>query len=142
MKKCINISYGRLSLVLHGLSMGLGLTSLILSLPNNDFAHLRVPLENILSTTNNFSKENLINTSGFGKEYSGKLLWSGELIDITAWRFNNEKIDREQLFWMEISILGSLKHKNLVSLLGFCDENDEKIIINENDMDRECPSTI
>ncbi|GJS60801.1 kinase-like domain, phloem protein 2-like protein [Tanacetum coccineum] len=30
---------------------------------------------------------------------------------------------------MEISMLSSLKHKNLVSLVGFCDENDEKIII-------------
>nr|GEZ13335.1 protein kinase-like domain, phloem protein 2-like protein [Tanacetum cinerariifolium] len=35
----------------------------------------------------------------------------------------------EQQFWMEISVLSSLKHKNLVSLVGFCDENDEKIII-------------
>ncbi|GKE58487.1 kinase-like domain, phloem protein 2-like protein, partial [Tanacetum coccineum] len=30
---------------------------------------------------------------------------------------------------MEISMLSTLKHKNLVSLVGFCDENDEKIII-------------
>lgn len=30
---------------------------------------------------------------------------------------------------MEVSLLSSLKHKNLVSLVGFYDENDEKIII-------------
>ncbi|GKD53184.1 kinase-like domain, phloem protein 2-like protein [Tanacetum coccineum] len=30
---------------------------------------------------------------------------------------------------MEISLLSTLKHKNLVSLVGFCDENDEKVII-------------
>ncbi|GJZ95677.1 kinase-like domain, phloem protein 2-like protein [Tanacetum coccineum] len=34
---------------------------------------------------------------------------------------------------MEISMLSNLKHKNLVSLVGFCDENDEKIIINKDD---------
>ncbi|GKD91814.1 kinase-like domain, phloem protein 2-like protein [Tanacetum coccineum] len=42
-------------------------------------------------------------------------------------RLNKEK--DEHWFWMEISMLSTLKHKNLVSLVGFCDENDEKIII-------------
>ncbi|GJT92867.1 kinase-like domain, phloem protein 2-like protein, partial [Tanacetum coccineum] len=59
------------------------------------------------------------------------LLWSGELIEIRVRRWLKEKWDdeKEQQFWMEISLLSSLKHKNLVSLVGFCDENDEKIII-------------
>ncbi|GJV41659.1 kinase-like domain, phloem protein 2-like protein [Tanacetum coccineum] len=103
-----------------------------MSLPSNEFAHLKVPLENILSATNNFAEENVISTGYFGKIYKGQLLWSGELIDITARRFNKERNDREHLFWMEISMLCTLKHKNLLSLDGFCDENDEKIIINRN----------
>ncbi|GKC69139.1 kinase-like domain, phloem protein 2-like protein [Tanacetum coccineum] len=104
-----------------------------MSLPSNKFAHLRVPLENILSATNNFAQQNVISTSAFGKRYKGQLLWSGELIDITARRFNKERTDKEQLLWMDISMLSSLKHKNLVSLVGFCDENDEKIIINRRE---------
>lgn len=95
----------------------------------NEFAHLRVPLQNILSATNNFDEENLIGESGFGKRYRGQLLRSGELIEIRARRLNKELDEVEQLFWREISILSSLKHKNVVSLVGFCDENDEKIII-------------
>ncbi|GKA35377.1 kinase-like domain, phloem protein 2-like protein [Tanacetum coccineum] len=47
--------------------------------------------------------------------------------------FNKEGTDREQLFWTEISMLSNLKHKNVVSLVGFCDENDEKIIIIRNE---------
>nr|GFA58458.1 protein kinase-like domain-containing protein [Tanacetum cinerariifolium] len=96
---------------------------------SKEFAHLKVPLENILSATNNFTQENVIRDSGFAMEYKGQLLLSGELIDITAKRFNKERNDREQLFWVEISMLSTLKHENLVSLVGFCDENDEKIII-------------
>ncbi|GKC60589.1 kinase-like domain, phloem protein 2-like protein [Tanacetum coccineum] len=65
--------------------------------------------------------------------YMGQLLWSGEFIDITARRFNKERNDREQLFWMEISMLSTLKHKNLVSFVGFCDDNDEKVIIYKNE---------
>ncbi|GJW08611.1 kinase-like domain, phloem protein 2-like protein [Tanacetum coccineum] len=105
----------------------------IMSLPSNEFAHLKVPLENILSATNNFAQENVISSPGdVEKSYKGKLLLSGELIDITAERFNKERDDREQRFWMEISMLSNLKHKNVVSLVGFCDENEEKIIINKH----------
>nr|GFD16720.1 protein kinase-like domain, phloem protein 2-like protein [Tanacetum cinerariifolium] len=53
----------------------------------------------------------------------------GPLIDIRARRFNKGRYDLEQLFWMDMSMLSTLKHKNVVSLVGFCDENDEKIII-------------
>nr|GEV63816.1 protein kinase-like domain, phloem protein 2-like protein [Tanacetum cinerariifolium] len=108
----------------------------IMSLPSNQFAHLKVPLEGILDATNNFAEENAIIEYDFSMEYKGQLLWSGELIDITAKRFNKERIDREQLFWTEISMLSSLKHKNLVSLVGFCDDNDEKIIIIRNEKAR------
>ncbi|GKA88957.1 kinase-like domain, phloem protein 2-like protein, partial [Tanacetum coccineum] len=59
---------------------------------------------------------------------------SGELIDICVRRLiNRERDDREQVFWMEISLLSTLKHKNLVSLVGFCDDNDEKVIIYKNE---------
>nr|GFB42564.1 protein kinase-like domain, phloem protein 2-like protein [Tanacetum cinerariifolium] len=98
------------------------------------FAHLRVPLENILSATNNFAEENVIGEGGFGKRYKGQLLWSGELINIMARRFNKGRNDGEQLLWMDVSLLSSLKHKNLVSLVGFCDENDEKIIITKHEI--------
>ncbi|GJW55301.1 kinase-like domain, phloem protein 2-like protein [Tanacetum coccineum] len=96
---------------------------------SKEFAHLKVPLQNILSATNNFSNENHIRTTGFAKEYKGQLLWSGDLVDISARRLNKERDDHEQLFWTEISMLSTLKHKNVVSIVGFCDENDEKIII-------------
>ncbi|GKA50619.1 kinase-like domain-containing protein [Tanacetum coccineum] len=99
------------------------------SVNHDDFAHLKIPLESILFATNNFSKENLTEEADFGNSYKGQLLWSGELIRIDARRYNKQRDEGEHEFWMEISMLSSLKHKNLVSLVGFCDENDEKIII-------------
>ncbi|GKA83836.1 kinase-like domain-containing protein [Tanacetum coccineum] len=101
------------------------------SSPNHDhLAHLKIPLEDILSATNNFGENKFAGTGGFGNHYWGQLLFSGELIYIVAQRLSNESNDeKEQQFWMEIFMLSSLKHKNLVSLVGFCDENDEKIII-------------
>ncbi|GJT34032.1 kinase-like domain, phloem protein 2-like protein [Tanacetum coccineum] len=103
------------------------------SVNHDDLAHLKTPLESILSATNNFDDKRAMFESEFEKRYWAQLLWSGELIDITARRFNKERDDKEQLFWMEISLLSTLKHKNLASLFGFCDENDEKIIITNFD---------
>ncbi|GJZ88369.1 kinase-like domain, phloem protein 2-like protein [Tanacetum coccineum] len=79
------------------------------SLNHDDFAHLKIPLEYVLSATNNFSDENVIGTSRFVNCYKGHLLWSGDLIYIDAQR-------------------------NVVSFVGFCDENGEKIIINKLEM--------
>nr|GEZ66046.1 protein kinase-like domain-containing protein [Tanacetum cinerariifolium] len=106
----------------------------IVSLPSNEFGHVKIPLEDILSATNNCAQENVLGENKIEKRYKGQLLWSGELIHIHAQRFKKERNDREQLFWTEISMLSTLKHKNVVSLVGFCDENDEKIIIITVDM--------
>ncbi|GKB35923.1 kinase-like domain, phloem protein 2-like protein, partial [Tanacetum coccineum] len=69
-------------------------------------------------------------TGRFGKRYKGNLLWFGELIDIDAQRLiNKEWNEIEQQFWTEISMLSSLKHKNLVSVVGFCNEVGAETII-------------
>ncbi|PWA63200.1 protein kinase-like domain, Phloem protein 2-like protein [Artemisia annua] len=100
------------------------------SVNHDDFAHLKMPLVNVLSATSNFDDKNVIQKADIGNAYIGQLLWSGELIKIKAQRLNKEWYDeKEEDFWMEISMLSTLKHKNLASIVGFCDENDEKIII-------------
>ncbi|GJV13290.1 kinase-like domain, phloem protein 2-like protein, partial [Tanacetum coccineum] len=104
---------------------------LIYSSPNH-LAHLRIPLEDIESATNYFAYNNLIEVDEFGRRYKGQLLWSGELIDITArirMLINKEWDEIEQQFWMEISMLSSVKHKNVVSIVGFCNEVGAETII-------------
>ncbi|GJV35906.1 kinase-like domain, phloem protein 2-like protein [Tanacetum coccineum] len=97
----------------------------------NHLAHLRIPLEDIETATNYFDVESIIEEGEFGKIYKGQLLWSGELIDITAGRLTNKEWDdeKEQQFWTDISMLSSLKHKNVVSIVGFCNEVGAETII-------------
>ncbi|GJS29000.1 kinase-like domain, phloem protein 2-like protein [Tanacetum coccineum] len=92
----------------------------------DNLAHLKIPLQSILSATNNFDDENVIGRGGYVKTHTGQLSWSDEIIEISARRFDK---DRDEMFWTAVSMLSSLKHQNLVSLVGFCDENGEKIII-------------
>ncbi|GKB54126.1 kinase-like domain, phloem protein 2-like protein, partial [Tanacetum coccineum] len=97
----------------------------------NHLAHLRIPLEDIESATNYFAEENVIQEGGFGMIYNGQLTCSGELINIHAQRISNQvwDDDKEQQFWNEVSILSSLKHKNVVSVVGFCNEVGAETII-------------
>ncbi|GJU65028.1 kinase-like domain, phloem protein 2-like protein [Tanacetum coccineum] len=89
-----------------------------------------MPLEDIEYATNYFDEKNFIGEGGFGKRYTGQLLWSGKLIDITAQRLSNEEWDeKEQKFWTEILMISCLKHENVVSIVGFCNEVGAETII-------------
>ncbi|XP_071741473.1 uncharacterized protein [Rutidosis leptorrhynchoides] len=96
----------------------------------SNFSHLQIPLEDIIEATNNFDEKNVIGHGGLGKVYKGKLLRSGRWVKVAARRLDS-KHKRGIQFLTEISVLSSLKHENIVSILGFCDEKGEKVIINE-----------
>ncbi|GKB98423.1 kinase-like domain, phloem protein 2-like protein [Tanacetum coccineum] len=80
--------------------------------------------------TNNFALENIITEFRNGTIFKGRLLHSQQFIDIAAKKFFSSDIKREsKKIWTEIFMLSSLNHKNLVSIIGFCDEERMKIII-------------
>ncbi|GJV11602.1 kinase-like domain-containing protein [Tanacetum coccineum] len=93
--------------------------------------HLKIPLEDILEATNHFSNENFIRQGGFGKIYKGKLERYEELIDIVARRLDDKYGQGSKEFLTEVTMLSSLKHENLVSIVGFCDKKNEEIVINK-----------
>ncbi|KAJ0735716.1 putative protein kinase RLK-Pelle-CrRLK1L-1 family [Helianthus annuus] len=94
------------------------------------FDHLKIPLRDIQTATNHFADENIVGLDGFGKEYKGQLLLSsGRLIDILARRLDYKYGQGIKEFQTEIMTLSSLNHPNIVSIVGFCNEGEEKIII-------------
>ncbi|KAK9068377.1 hypothetical protein SSX86_012490 [Deinandra increscens subsp. villosa] len=94
------------------------------------FADLRIPLEEVLKATNNFHDDNIIGHGDFGPAYKGQLLWSGKSMKIVARRLDRKHGLGDSAFLTEVSMLSNLKHTNLVSIIGFCEEKGEKIIIN------------
>ncbi|XP_068645880.1 LRR receptor-like serine/threonine-protein kinase RPK2 [Aristolochia californica] len=72
--------------------------------------------ENIVRSTGNFSVQNLIGTGGFGATYKAELL-PGYLVAVK--RLSIGKFQGLQQFDAEIRTLGRIRHKNLVTLIGY-----------------------
>lgn len=77
----------------------------------------RITHQEIEAATNGFSEENVIGTGGNGKVYKGVLEGGAE---IAVKRISHENDQGMREFVAEISSLGRLKHRCLVSLRGWC----------------------
>ncbi|KAL1196354.1 Cysteine-rich receptor-like protein kinase 38 [Cardamine amara subsp. amara] len=89
---------------------------------------LRFDFGLILIATNDFSSENKIGQGGFGSVYKG-ILPSRQEIAVKRLTRGSGQGDIE--FRNEVLLLTRLQHRNLVKLLGFCNEGDEQILVYE-----------
>ncbi|XP_027931976.1 probable LRR receptor-like serine/threonine-protein kinase At1g06840 [Vigna unguiculata] len=80
------------------------------------------------SATNNFSTSAQVGQGGYGKVYKGTLS-DGTVVAIK--RAQEGSLQGEKEFLTEISLLSRLHHRNLVSLLGYCDEEGEQMLVYE-----------
>ncbi|XP_071687442.1 probable serine/threonine-protein kinase PBL25 [Rutidosis leptorrhynchoides] len=90
---------------------------------------LKISLENIQLATENFHDKNFVGGGGFGKVYKGKLPHSDNTI--VAKRLDTKGGQGEKQFRNELQIRFNFKHDNIISLVGYCDEKDAKIIVYE-----------
>ncbi|CAI9284858.1 unnamed protein product [Lactuca saligna] len=97
----------------------------------NQFEHLKIQLKTIESATNNFSKDHCIGEGGFGKVYKGELLLSKGYTTGAIKRLDRTFGQGDSEFWKEVMTLSVYRHQNIVSLLGYCDEKGEKILVYE-----------
>ncbi|KAJ0495261.1 putative protein kinase RLK-Pelle-CrRLK1L-1 family [Helianthus annuus] len=95
------------------------------------FEHLKMHLEGIKSITNNFANENYIGMGGFGSVYKGEIVHSTGQIMVAVKRLDRVFGQGDPEFWKEIMTLSLYKHENIISLLGYCDDNGEKILVYE-----------
>ncbi|KAI3768304.1 hypothetical protein L2E82_18872 [Cichorium intybus] len=94
--------------------------------PNLDL-NLRVPFADILQATNNFDEKLMIGRGGFGKVYKGTL--HGTKVAVKRGEQGHGQGRPE--FVTEIMVLSKIRYKHLVSLIGYCDENDEMLLVYE-----------
>ncbi|KAF2310767.1 hypothetical protein GH714_017003 [Hevea brasiliensis] len=88
----------------------------------------RFTLAEIRAATNNFDESLVIGVGGFGKVYKG------EIEDGTLGAIKRANPQSEQglaEFETEIEMLSKLRHRHLVSMIGFCEEQNEMILVYE-----------
>ncbi|XP_054818324.1 putative serine/threonine-protein kinase-like protein CCR3 [Prosopis cineraria] len=90
-------------------------------------------LSELAATTNNFSVDNKIGSGSFGVVYRGKLEDGREVAIKRGETCRRKKKfqEKESAFDSEVALLSRLHHKHLVGLIGFCEENDERLLVYE-----------
>ncbi|XP_073310926.1 receptor-like protein kinase ANXUR1 [Primulina huaijiensis] len=83
-------------------------------------------LTEIKNATKNFDESNVIGVGGFGKVYKGII--DGEN-KVAVKRSNPSSEQGVNEFQTEIEMLSRLRHRHLVSLIGFCEDNGEMILV-------------
>ncbi|KAJ4795941.1 Kinase superfamily protein [Rhynchospora pubera] len=76
-----------------------------------------------------FLDECVIGEGGFGKVYKGTLERAGQIVAVKQLKLDGEQGNRE--FLNEVSMLSNLQHSNLVNLVGYCSEGDQKLLVYE-----------
>ncbi|KAB2075113.1 hypothetical protein ES319_A07G198800v1 [Gossypium barbadense] len=95
------------------------------SLPSDICRHFS--LREIKTATNNFDKNLIIGRGGFGEVYKG--FANAGSTPVAIKRLNPGSQQGVLEFRTEIEMLSKLRHQNLVSLIGYCQDNKEMILV-------------
>ncbi|XP_075082010.1 putative serine/threonine-protein kinase PBL25 [Nicotiana tabacum] len=82
----------------------------------------------LASATKNFRQECLIGEGGFGRVFKGTLQ-GGEVVAVKQLDRTGTQGNKE--FQVEVFMLTLLNHPNLVSLIGYCADGDQRILVYE-----------
>lgn len=84
--------------------------------------------EELKDITNGFSSENLLGEGGFGCVYKG-CLPDGRMVAVKQLKLGSGQGDRE--FKAEVEIISRVHHRHLVSLVGYCIEEHQRLLVYE-----------
>ncbi|KAL9345871.1 hypothetical protein Peur_060724 [Populus x canadensis] len=83
----------------------------------------------LATATMNFNNENLIGEGGFGRVYKGLIAKTNQVVAVKQLDRNGFQGNRE--FLVEVLMLSLLHHPNLVNMVGYCADGDQRILVYE-----------
>ncbi|KAE8664114.1 Serine/threonine-protein kinase [Hibiscus syriacus] len=81
----------------------------------------------LASATKNFKQESLLGEGSLGKVYKGTI--QGQ--DVAVKQLDRNAMEGSSEFFVEVGQLGLLQHANLVSLVGYCADGDQRLLVYE-----------
>nr|XP_043629864.1 receptor like protein kinase S.2-like [Erigeron canadensis] len=88
-------------------------------------------LPEIRAATNEFDDELVIGQGGFGKVYKGSIKLGATCAPAAVKRLHTNSNQGAKEFWVEVEMLSKLRHCNLASLFGYCNDGKEMILVYE-----------
>ncbi|KAF5790099.1 putative protein kinase RLK-Pelle-RLCK-VIIa-1 family [Helianthus annuus] len=79
--------------------------------------------------TKNFRRETLLDENRVGKVFKGTLQGTGQVVAVKQLDRHGTKANKE--FLAEVMMLSRLRHPNLVELIGYCADGDQRILVYE-----------
>ncbi|CAJ2674349.1 unnamed protein product [Trifolium pratense] len=100
------------------------------SVQNVEAGNMVISIQVLREVTDNFSEKNILGKGGFGTVYKGEL---ADGTKIAVKRMQTEMVGDKGLneFKSEIAVLTKVRHRHLVGLLGYCLEDNEKLLVYE-----------
>ncbi|MQL93690.1 hypothetical protein Taro_026353 [Colocasia esculenta] len=102
------------------------------AVPSNGPEHIAAQtftFRELAAATKNFRADCLLGEGGFGRVYKGRLESTNQIVAIKQLDHNGLQGNRE--FLVEVLMLSLLHHPNLVNLIGYCAEGDQRLLVYE-----------
>ncbi|GMY04780.1 receptor-like kinase tmk4 [Fagus crenata] len=89
-----------------------------------------ISIEVLRQVTDNFSEDNILGRGGFGVVYKGELS-DGTKIAVKRMKSGAVSSKGMKQFQAEIEVLTKVRHRRLVALLGYCINDNERLLVFE-----------
>ncbi|KAG2702799.1 hypothetical protein I3843_06G100300 [Carya illinoinensis] len=97
--------------------------------PGVNIAAQTFTFRELAAATKNFRSESFLGEGGFGRVYKGRLETTGQIVAVKQLDRNGLQGNRE--FLVEVLMLSLLHHPNLVNLIGYCADGDQRLLVYE-----------
>ncbi|RWW32711.1 hypothetical protein GW17_00002610 [Ensete ventricosum] len=78
----------------------------------------------LATATKNFRQDCLLGEGGFGRVYKGRTLQV-----VAVKQLNRDSLQGNREFLVEVLMLSLLHHPNLVNLIGYCADGDQRLLV-------------
>ncbi|KAK8514492.1 hypothetical protein V6N12_009194 [Hibiscus sabdariffa] len=85
--------------------------------------------DQVIAATGNFRLDYFLGEGGFGKVYKGFLEETNQVVAIK--QLDQDSLQGTREFVAEVSTLSTAEHPNLVKLIGFCAEDEQRLLVYE-----------
>ncbi|XP_008793607.2 probable serine/threonine-protein kinase PBL25 [Phoenix dactylifera] len=96
---------------------------------NGNIASQTFTFRELATATRNFRADCLLGEGGFGRVYKGHLEKTNQLVAVKQLDRNSLQGNKE--FLVEVLMLSLLHHQNLVNLIGYCADGDQRLLVYE-----------